>query len=193
MGLAYHYYCKKTHTGIASSITPDIMAALAPVMGVANMIENAIAMYVSSERHGGMLEPRRIAERFRMTTEEVYLWEAHRKARAHSEDIMRYRERRRTTPAAPWTSVAMELAGKGMTFCINGQQREHWTDLHRSTRLQDVPPPPVGFTVNGQDPEELDNLHLQVYAKQLYNIIGQKRQRMIMLEYHARERAPDLC
>ena len=122
LGLAYHYYCKKTHTGIASSITPDIMAALAPVMGVANMIENAIAMYVRSEMYGGMLEPCRIAERFRMTTEEVYLWETHMKARAHSEDIMRYRERRRAAPADPWTSVAMQDAGGGMTFSITASR-----------------------------------------------------------------------
>ena len=43
--------------------------------------------------------------------------------------------------------------------------------------------PPVGFTVDGQDPEELDELHLQIYAEQLNNIIGQKRQRRIMMEY----------
>ena len=34
--------------------------------------------------------------------------------------------------------------------------------------------------------EELDNLHLQVYAEQLSNIIGQKRQRRIMREYRSR-------
>ena len=157
------------------------------------MIENAIAYHVSSEKFSCMLEPLRIAERFRMTKEEACLWEAHRKARAEAEGIMRYRELRRAAPAAPWTSVAMELAGEGMTFCINGQQREHWTDHHRNARLQDVPMPPVGFTVNGQDPEELDNLHLQVYTEQLNNIIGQKRQRRIMMEYRARELAPDLC
>ena len=104
---------------------------------------------------------------------------------------MRYRERRRAAPEDPWTSVAMQDAGGGMTFSINGQQRENWTDHHRNTRLQDVPMPPVGFTVDGQDPEELDDLHLQIYAEQLNNIIGQKRQRRIMMEYRV-NLAPDL-
>ena len=183
MGLAYHYYCKKTHAGIASSITPDIMAALAPVMGVAIMIENAIAMYVSTERCGGMLEPSMIAERFRLSIEEARLWEAHRMARAQSEEIMRYRDKHRGAPAAPWTSLAMQDAGGGITFSINGQQRENWTEHHRNTRLQDVQAPPVGFTVEGQDPEQLDRLHLQIYAEQLSSIIGQKRERRAMLEY----------
>ena len=125
-----------------------------------------------------------------MTTEEAYQWETHMKARAEAEAIMRYRESRRTAPAAPWTSVAMELAGEGMTFCINGQQREFWTDHYSNIRLQDVPTPAVGFTVNGQDPEALDSLHLQVYTEQLINIISQKRQRRIMREYHAMVRNP---
>ena len=150
------------------------------------MIENAIVYHVKEEKHSCMLEPRIIAERFRMTQEEANLWEAHRKARAEAEAIMRYRELRRAAPAAPWTSVAMELAGEGMTFCINGQQREFWTDHYSNTRLQDVPTPAVGFTVNGLDPEALDNLHLQVYTEQLINIISQKRQRRIMREYHVR-------
>ena len=72
-----------------------------------------------------------------------------------------------------------------MTFSINGQQRENWTDHYRSTRAQDVPVQAVGFTINGQDPESLDNLHLQVYTEQLNNIISQKRQRRIMREHHA--------
>ena len=75
-----------------------------------------------------------------------------------------------------------------MTFSISGQQRENWTDNYRSTRAQDVPVPSVGFTINGQDPESLDNLHLQVYTEQPNNIISQKRQRRIMSEYHARVR-----
>ena len=77
----------------------------------------------------------------------------------------------------------MQEAGGAITFSINGQQRENWTEHHRNTRLQDVPVPPVGFTVEGQDPEHLDMLHLQIYAEQLISIIGQKRERRVMLEY----------
>ena len=135
------------------------------------------------ETSGGILQPSSIVERFRLSIEEAKLWEAHRLARAQSEEIMRYRDMHRAAPAAPWTSLAMQDAGGGMTFSINGQQRENWTDHHRSTRLQDVPMPPVGFTVDGQDPEQLDELHLQIYAEQLNNIIGQKRQGRIMMEY----------
>ena len=105
-------------------------------------------------------------------------------ARAQSEEIMRYRDKHRAAPAAPWTSLAMQDAGGGITFSINGQQRENWTEHHRNTRLQDVPVPPVGFTVEGQDPEQLDMLHLQIYAEQLISIIGQKRERRVMQEYY---------
>jgi hypothetical protein len=184
LGLAYHYHCKKTHAGIASSITPDIMAALAPVLGVAILIENAIAAYVSMETSGGILQPSSIVQRFRLSIEEAELWEAHRLARFHSEEIMRYRERRQAAPAAPWTTLAMQEAGGEITFGINGQQRENWTEQHRNTMLQDVPVPPVGFTVEGQDPEQLDLLHLQIYAEQLIGIIGQKRERRVMQEYY---------
>ena len=82
----------------------------------------------------------------------------------------------------------MQDAGGGITFSINGQQRENWTDHYRSTLSQDVPVPAVGFTINGQDPESLDNRHLQVYTEQLNNIISQKHQRSIMSEYLARVR-----
>jgi len=188
MALAYHYHCKKTHTGIANGITPDVMAALAPVAGVMNMIENAIVYHIKMQRQSGMLEPFSIGAKFRLSQEEMEVWDAHRQARADSEAIMRYRETVRAAPAAPWTSLAMELAGEGMTFSISGQQRENWTDHYRITCAQDVPVPPVGFTINGQDPEALDSLHLQVYTEQLINIIGQKRQRRIMGEYLARVR-----
>ena len=188
MALAYHYHCKKAHTGIASGITPDVMAALAPVAGVMNMIENAIVHHIKMQKQNGMLEPLSIGARFRMSQDEMEVWDSHKQARENAEYIMRSRETFRAAPAAPWTSVAMELAGEGMTCSINGQQMENYTDHYRGASMRNVPVPPVGFTVNGQNPEALDSLHLQVYKEQLTNIIAQKRQRRIMGEYLARVR-----
>ena len=51
-----------------------------------------------------------------------------------------------------------------------------------------MPVPAVGFTINGQNPEFMDVLHLQIYTEQLNDIISQKQQRRIRSEYLARVR-----
>ena len=78
---------------------------------------------------------------------------------------MRNREIAQAAPTAPWTLVGCELVGEGMPFSINGQQQENLTDHYRSIRAQDVPVPAVGFTINGQSPEFMDVLHLQIYTE----------------------------
>jgi len=188
MALAYHCTCKRTHAGISDSITPDVMAALAPVMGVMNMIENAIVHHIKAEKHCGMLTPLNIAAKFRLTEEERFTWQAHRQARADAEAIMRNREIARAAPAAPWTLVGCELAGEGMPFSINGLQQENWTDHYRNLQAQDRPVPAVGSSISGQSPERMDVLHLQIYAEQLNDIISQKQQHRIRGDYLARVR-----